>query len=399
MTGAGCVAAVHDRLGPVRNWLPLAERLVWPRLVRPHRPIVYLDLNHFIGMARAVAVGGASAGYAQLFESARGAAREDRVVFPLTGEHLFEMAAIKDPRQRKDVADVMEALSGFQYLLGRTEIAQLEFEAGIEAIFEEQPKLPPLSLIGPSSGWAFGTRGGIRVVDARGNDASASARKQMGAQRFEDFMRDANGSIERHVLEGPSDEEAQVLRADQGYRPEIAQQSRKSRLDFELDLSIRLAEYPEWRKGRLRDVVSAREIAHEWLDTLNRVNGDRARAGRRVLDFDNESQMRQLFAAMPHTQVAISIKTRYHRDPAHRWTVNDISDIDALSVAYAYCDVVFTDNAARAALADSKDLRAFKTGLPRRPEQVTKWIDQQPRLAAGDLLVSYPHDVGTGEPG
>jgi hypothetical protein len=95
-------------------------------------------------------------------------------------------------------------------------------------------------------------------------------------------------------------------------------------------------------------------------------------------------------SAMPHTQVAVSIKTRYHRDPAHRWTTNDISDIDALSVAFAYCDVVFTDKAARAVLLNSKDLRIFKTIMPRTPGELAQWIDQQPRLISRNLLVPHP---------
>jgi hypothetical protein len=374
------------------NLVPLADQLVWPRLVRQRRPIVYLDLNHFIGMARAIARDPKTpAGYGELFEAARAAIEEERIIIPLSGQHLFEMAAIKDPKQRNDLADVMEVLSGFQYLLGRPEIAHLEIEAGIEAILKEQPQLPPLSLIGPSFGWAFGKRGGMRIVDADGNDASGAARREMGAERYDEVMRTVNYTVERGILAGPSDEEATRLRADYGFAPEAAQEIHKSRLEFELDLSQRLADDPKWRRERLRDVVSAREVAHEWMDAINRVIEDRIRAGRAVLDLDDAARSRQFMAAMPHTQVAISIKTRYHRDPAHRWTVNDIHDIDALSVAYAYCDVVFTDKAARAALTDSTDLRrAFKTILPRTPDELTSWIEQQPRLISGDLLVPHP---------
>jgi hypothetical protein len=213
----------------------------------------------------------------------------------------------------------------------------------------------------------------------------------MGAERYDEVMRYVNYTVERGILAGPSDEEVASLRADYGFAPEVAQASLKSRLEFELDLSQRLADDPKWRRGRLRDVVSAREVAHEWMDAINHVNYDRASRGRAVLDLGDVARGRQFMGAMPHTQVAISIKTRYHRDPAHRWTVNDINDIDALSVAYAYCDVVFTDKAARAALTDSTDLRrAFKTTLPRTPDELTRWIEQQPRLLSGDLLVPHP---------
>jgi hypothetical protein len=92
-------------------------------------------------------------------------------------------------------------------------------------------------------------------------------------------------------------------------------------------------------------------------------------------------------AAMPHVQVAISIKTRYHRDRNHRWTVNDVVDIDALSVAYAYCDAVFTDRAARATLANSRELRSYGTYLPRTPAELADWLNDLPAVPSPELMV------------
>jgi hypothetical protein len=80
---------------------------------------------------------------------------------------------------------------------------------------------------------------------------------------------------------------------------------------------------------------------------------DRRKAG--LPDFhppDNE--MRSFMGSMPHTQVAVSIKTSYHKNPLHKWTVNDIVDIDAVSVAFSYCEAVFPDKAVRAALLNLK---------------------------------------------
>ena len=92
--------------------VPMATSLVGAQVGRPRVPLVYLDLNHFILLARA-RNGTAPEGYANLLSAALGAASEGRVVFPLSGEHLQEMYEITDPRQRVDVADVMETLSGF----------------------------------------------------------------------------------------------------------------------------------------------------------------------------------------------------------------------------------------------------------------------------------------------
>lgn len=328
------------------NRVPMADKLVWARVVRPARPLVYLDLNHFIYLARAnVSAHTAPSGYPELLAAATTAVREKRAVFPLSGEHLFELAGIKNPKQRKHIADVMESLSGFGYLLGRPEIARLEIEAGIDDILGETPQLPPIPLMGPSFGWAFGMIGGVKIVDAGGNDKSGSIRRMIGTDKYEEVMRLANYTIERAMLDGPPDKDLPALRKN-GFDPEASRNAQTSRLAFELDLSARLTNDPKWRRGRLRDVASAREVAHEWLDIINDVTEQRVRRGHPPFD-PADSEGRRLMAAMPHTQVAISMKTHYHRDPAHQWTTNDIIDIDAMSVAYAYCDAVFTDKAAR----------------------------------------------------
>ncbi|WP_150244142.1 hypothetical protein [Nocardiopsis quinghaiensis] len=104
------------------NRVPMADTLVWARVMRPRVPIIYIDMNHFIGMARAN-TGDVKTprGYRELFDAARKATQQGRALVPLSTQHLFEISAINDPRQRKDIANVMEELSGFQYLLGRSD--------------------------------------------------------------------------------------------------------------------------------------------------------------------------------------------------------------------------------------------------------------------------------------
>ena len=372
------------------NRVTVADRLVWARVLRPQIPLIYLDLNHLIYLAKAnVDPITAPNDYSELLAAARAAVQEKRAVFPLSGEHLFELTGIKDPKQRKNIADVMEVLSGFGYILGRPEIARLEIQAGIEDVLGESSQLLPVPLIGRSFGLAFGMAGGMKIVDEEGIDASDSARREMGTDEYEALMRFANYTVERRMLDGPSDEDLPILRREYGYDPESARKANESRVAFELDLSQHLANNPKWRRGRLRDVVSAREIAHEWLDAINEVREERVRSGRPPFDPPDDTLPR-FMAAMPHTQVAISMKTRYHRDPVHRWTTNDVSDIDAMSVAYAYCDAVFTDKAARSALANSTELRIFGTFLPRTAKELTDWVNHQPGTANPDLLVPHP---------
>ncbi|MGA8246389.1 MAG: hypothetical protein WB797_05740 [Nocardioides sp.] len=350
---------------------------------------MYLDLNRFIYFARINADADASSipeGTRDLLEAARRACREQRAAFPLSGEHIWELGGIKDPAQRSNIADVMEELSGFQYLMGRTSLAHLEAEAGLQDVYgETRGDLPLLPLIRPTFGWAFGMRGGIVIRDADGNDVSEQSRREMGDEKYTRFMTYASRTMERAMLDGPSDEEEPALRAEYGYQPEKARQSQLSRLAFDADYTHTLDAHPKWRRGRLRDAIAAREFAHEWLDTLNRINADRAARG--LPSNPSDDDMRRLMAGMPHVQVAISMKTRYHRDRNHRWTTNDIVDIDALSVAYAYCDAVFTDRAARAALANSRELRPFGTYLPRTPKELADWLDRLPTSSAPEMMV------------
>jgi hypothetical protein len=63
---------------------------------------------------------------------------------------------------------------------------------------------------------------------------------------------------------------------------------------------------------------------------------------------------------MPSVDVAVTIKTALHKNKEHRWTPNDIADIDALGSTIPYCDVVVTDTA-MASLAN-------ETGLAERLE-------------------------------
>lgn len=58
--------------------------------------------------------------------------------------------------------------------------------------------------------------------------------------------------------------------------------------------------------------------------------------------------------SMPSFDVAVTIKTSYHRDPSHRWTTNDIADIDALGSTLPYCDVVVTDKAVAATVKQAR---------------------------------------------
>ena len=278
---------------------------VWARVMRPRIPLVYLDLNHIIGIAK-VLTGHPKAlpDYGALYEAALRAKNDRRAVFPLSGAHFWEVIKISDPKQRVALAEVLESVSDFQYLLGRVEIAQLELEAGIEAALGESDLGHDFPLLRPTFGQAFGLVGGLKIHNGDGSDGTDAMRTKVGAAEFDVLMARMNGELERSMLRGPSDDEAALLRSDDSYRPQEVLKGHQSRLAWEIQLSDVLVKDPTWRRnGRLRDVVGAREFVHEWLDLLNRIQEERHQDGRTRFDPTDE-EMQNLLGNCPPIEVA-----------------------------------------------------------------------------------------------
>src|SRR2546430_7559385 len=83
---------------------PMTEELVWANVMRPRIPLVYLDLNTIIYIARAHSGDTKVPGsYVDLYTAALRAKFEQRAMFPLSGEHLWEISKITDPKQRGDL--------------------------------------------------------------------------------------------------------------------------------------------------------------------------------------------------------------------------------------------------------------------------------------------------------
>lgn len=379
---------------------PVAEELVWASVTRPSVPLVYLDLNHYIQLAKAsrAATGHVSEagrpivvlpGYADLLDAARRAKAEGRAVFPLSGVHLMEVAhRVPSPRQRGHVADVMEELSDFAYLLGRPSLVQLEMTAGLDKIYNSPTSYAPMPLLHNSALWAFGQRGGFKFVDAAGNDIEPQRREELGDDAYDNQLAEMNYIRERKLLEGPQDQEIADLR-ESGYAPEIYETGTQSRLDFELETSTILNDSPPWRHGRLRDLIFGRDVAHEWMTPFVLHLKQREEEGLQH-DLPDPAEMVALWAAMPQVQVAVSMKSHYHRERSRVWRTNDIADIDALAVAYAYCDVLLTDKQARAALADSRELRTFGAHLPASARAMAQWLDELPTVPNPDEEILHP---------
>jgi hypothetical protein len=309
----------------------------------PRFPVVYLDLNHWIMLAKAAVGHPDGKGSKQALDALRELRASGGVCLPLGSTHYMEMTQIGSARQRFDVAAVMEELSDFACLMNRSVLVKLELDAAIRNTLGDGPWIyPPVPLIGRGGMQAMGMQGDLRIRDQEGNDATDVAREKWpdGPVAFDEWRRDAEDRLSRSFLRGPSDEEEPELRSE-GWSPEKATEVGYRRAEQEAEQAQRLAAEPRWRRGRLRDVVAARYLALEIFDALEEAL-EQLEIDLSVLCSDPESA-RRFSDSMPGADVWITLLTAMHRNPQTQWTVNDIHDVDALCVAVPYCDVVATE--------------------------------------------------------
>jgi hypothetical protein len=329
----------------------------WPAIFRPAYEVklVYLDLNQWIGLAKAATGHKDGARYLQALEAARAAKDAGTAMFPLSGTHYMELAGIGSFRHRSDIAGVMEELSDFSTILSRAVLTKCEVEAALTARFGSRPDLySPLTLLNFGVGPAFGMVGGLRFRNRAGRDVTEEARLEHpdGPEEFDRMLREMNIKPERAMLRGPSPHEAEELRSAGGWDPTVARKIATERAGLEETQVENLNSSDDgrnWRRTRLRDVSSARHF----LIDLNEPTANGLNA--RNIDFedafappsedsDEPSEMRRFTDSMPSSDVFVTIVTEMHRNAERIWKPNDIFDIDALSVGVAYCDAVLCDN-------------------------------------------------------
>ena len=320
----------------------------WPKtLLLPPKPprLVYLDLNHWISLAKAHSGHSSGQQFRDLLQELDGARKAGRAFFPISDTIFIEASKIGPHRQRQDLRDVIEHLSGYEVVTSRTVIAAHEVEATFDDIVG--PSTRPVNTMAYLD-WgvlrALGLAGGVKVYDENGDDQTEQARLVFkdGPEAFDKVVAEGEWQLQRDVLGGPELADEPSMRA-KGWDPRASMQIATRRAAEEMAQVQRFNSDPSWRRGRIRDVVAAHECLVEWTRLLNEATRDR---GITLADlFPKPADARAAFDAMPSFDVAVSIKTSYHQDPNHRWTPNDMHDIDALGSTLPYCDVVVSDKA------------------------------------------------------
>jgi hypothetical protein len=334
---------------------------VWPTtLLLPQRPpkLIYLDLLHWISLAKAYAGRRDGEQFKDVLAASIDAVHRGAARFPISDTIYMEVSKIGPYRQRVHLGEVIEQVSAYVVVMSRSLISAHEVETMLDRLVGPSPRPTyPMNYIDWGVARAFGLVGGFRVLSDTGEDITDEFRSEHpnGPEPFDMILMKGELGLNRMSLRGPNPEEEPILRKD-GWNPRIAYETATRRAMQEIEQVARFDADPSWRRGRIRDVISAREVAIEIGDHLSR--GLAERSATLEGQFPRVEDTRAAFDSMPSFDVAVTMKTEYHRDPTHRWTPNDIHDIDALGSTLPYCDIVVTDKAAAS--------HARRTGLSER---------------------------------
>ena len=338
--------------------------------LQSYRPTIYLDQWVWIRMARA-ASGKPDAPADRKLLADLVAAANMGVAFPLSWTHYIETQGIKNPRQRRDVADVMAAISHFRTLRSRRDLLRNQLLIAMHEQFSRPTFRPPnLDPLGVGVHWAFqGLEGVFKVHNAAG--------EIIDIEQFPgELLVRATQGLECQVLAGPDGEEERLLREHFGYRPEATAEAGRSRLDWEQTFVGLLADTPPKDPAELRVWIQACEVANENLEILNEAFTEYGLPIRRLIGgFRDDVEQRQRFLSeffdrLPSVRVAVDLKLAIHRNNTRGWAKNDVYDIDAMAIAVPYCHVVVPDGAVADALSRVKAGDRHGTTILRSPAEL-----------------------------
>jgi len=184
----------------------------------------------------------------------------------------FEISKIRPHRQRRDLLEVIEAMSRFMVVTSRSVVSAHEIEALLDRVAGPNPKpIRSMNYLDWGVARALGMVGGFKVRSSSGEDLTAAVRDAHpdGPGAFDLLLAKAELELNRNVIAGPApDKEADLRKL--GWNPTGGFEVAERRVAQEIEQVRRFDEDPRWRRGRIRDVVAAHEVLIEINDALSR---------------------------------------------------------------------------------------------------------------------------------
>ena len=288
-------------------------------------------------------------------------------IYPISLSIFTESLKISNRQRRKCLRKIIERLSRYMVVTNQFVVATHEIEALLD--HKVGPNPTPINSVDYLD-WgifrAMGITGNFKIMSDGGDDITATTRQSFsdGPATFDRILLNAQLELNRQILDGPSRVDESEFR-QQGYNPESILDLYEREASDEAKWARLLDKFPSWRRGRLRDLVSVREIVSEFYSILERGCEKRGVESSFKSLFPTVDDARNAFDSMPSFDASVTLKTSIHRNGRHHWRNNHIHDIHALSVTLPYCDIVVTDREMASLASQSKLTERLKTTVLR----------------------------------
>ncbi len=360
------------------HYLEFSEPL-WPTsLLLPTRPpkLIYLDLNQWIQLSKAQSGHRDGKRHRCVLDACLKATEDGRVVFPLSELIYAEIAKNTNHRQRHDLREVIERVSRYIVVTSLIVVRTHEIEAVLDLTVGPRPvPISTTNYLDWGVSRAFGKEWDIRIKSSSGEDITEHIRRTYheGPEAFDRILIDAQLDFNRRVIEGPNPQEEPNLRA-WGWNPEAILQAYEQMASEEQEQARRFDADPKWRRGPIRDAITAREVLIEVGDIFE--EGWAARGPHSMDKFfaEQSDDLRSIYKAMPSVDVAVTLKASLHRDPHHKWKNNDSFDVMSMALTIPYCDVVVTDRSMCSHLTRHKLPERYETVVFSQLEELPKHL-------------------------
>jgi hypothetical protein len=284
---------------------------------------VYLDQRDWIALARQHYGRTHDDRVAGVLALVREASTAGHASFPLSAAHYIETYHQRDPGRRQRLGAFMAEISHFHTIAGAPDLLEAEVHASICSIAGVVPTHYPVPF-GVGASHALGKH---ELKYFHDSEFEKHMVARMGAEQVFEYFETA-------LITGPDTQ----LPADGIALPsrEFAQRQ----LDFEKDTARKLLEWGH-NSDRAHRLVLAQE-AQDVLDPLNEAADAMGIDVRSI--FDDRRSLTAFMLSLPAKGAVCRMRMSGHEDQRFRWHIGDLSDINALGTAAAYCDIVVAEN-------------------------------------------------------
>ncbi len=329
---------------------------------------IYLDQLHWIHLAQAHTRHKSGEQYYEVYQYLLEQREADKIFCPLSLTHYMELSATGNYRQRTDVATVMAELSQFRTIASMSVLRHAEIEQALHKHFGKPED--PMQTQPFGSGVSFAANGVNRAMKLHSKSSSIEslATAMGGIEKLREFERTATDLAEFEVLRGPHESQVQELREKYGYAPESAEEVARRRAAQEEELAQKLIADPSQRRN-LDSIVAARYLMWELREPLMPALTKIGMTLDGFLAVGREGIM-QFVYDIPTAHVLAAFTKANLKNLNRTWKKNDIHDMDALTVAIPYCDVVVTEKHAYTQMLNAGMEQKYNTKILRNIEDL-----------------------------